>query len=87
VFILFFLRRYQSEEHKSEQFPKDCNALAEVQKIYASYLIDLGVIDTIISEEGGTSKDDCKKVMEKIKQYFISSMEKLLSLSPQVQKI
>lgn len=29
------LGRYKSDAHKAEQFPKDCQALATAQKIYA----------------------------------------------------
>jgi acetyl-CoA carboxylase carboxyl transferase alpha subunit len=45
------LGRYKDDKHKAEQFPKDCQALATSQCIYAHQLKDLGVVDFIIWEQ------------------------------------
>jgi pyruvate carboxylase len=45
------LGRYRDEKQKAEQFPKDCQALATAQCIYAHQLKDLGVVDFVIWEE------------------------------------
>lgn len=45
------LGRYKDEKHKAEQFPRDCQALATAQCIYAHQLKDLGVVDFIIWEQ------------------------------------
>lgn len=45
------LGRYKDDQHKALQFPKDCQALATAQCIYAHQLKDLGVVDFIIWEE------------------------------------
>ena len=46
------LGRYQNEQQKAAQFPKDCQALAAAQGIYANQLQSLGVVDHIIWERG-----------------------------------
>mmetsp|Transcript_10514 Transcript_10514/g.25921 ORF Transcript_10514/g.25921 Transcript_10514/m.25921 type:complete len:1243 (-) Transcript_10514:279-4007(-) len=51
------LGRYTDEAMKKEQFPKDCQALATLQHIYAPQLKDLGVIDEVIFEKEG---EDCE---------------------------
>ncbi len=45
------LGRYKDDQHKALQFPKDCQALATAQCIYAHQLKDLGVVDFIIWED------------------------------------
>lgn len=45
------LGRYKDDQHKQAQFPKDCQALATAQRIYAHQLKDLGVVDFIIWED------------------------------------
>ena len=46
------LGRYKDDAHKATQFPVDCKELATMQKIYAPQLLELGVIDAIVWEEG-----------------------------------
>merc|ERR1719446_1826958 len=45
------LGRYDSEEHKKEQFNDDCYKIATMQQIYGGQLKALGVVDEIIAEE------------------------------------
>ncbi|CAN0285747.1 unnamed protein product, partial [Ectocarpus fasciculatus] len=44
------LGRYKDDAHKAEQFPKDCQALATAQQIYANQLKEIGVVDEVIWE-------------------------------------
>lgn len=37
------LGRYKDDAHKAEQFPKDCQALATAQQIYAGAYVATGV--------------------------------------------
>eukprot|EP00937_MAST-01D_sp_MAST-1D-sp2_P002088 g2088.t1 len=47
------LGRYKDDAHKAAQFPKDCEALAQRQHIFAPQLLELGVIDEVLWEGGG----------------------------------
>ena len=44
------LGRYKDDKHKAEQYPKDCQALATAQCIYAYQLKAIGVVDEIVWE-------------------------------------
>jgi len=71
------LGRYEDENHKAQQFPKDCKKLSLVQKIFAHQLKELGVIDTIIGEKSDENVHNCDRVMDEIKQFFLRSFKKL----------
>lgn len=77
------LGRYKDEEHKSKQFPQDCRDLAHAQKIFAHNLKDLGVVDVIVPEFGGQTKDDCDKVASEIKSFFLSSLASMAKVDPE----
>ena len=49
------LGRYKDAEHKKQQFPLDCRALATGQAIYAHQLLRLGVIDEVIRAHDPTA--------------------------------
>jgi acetyl-CoA carboxylase carboxyl transferase alpha subunit len=75
------LGRYKDEAHKAVQFPNDCRSLASQQKIYAHNLLELGVIDKIITEEDGENVNNCERLMGEIKTFFVKSYAKLSKLS------
>ena len=88
------LGRYKDEKHKLEQFPKDCQALATAQCIYAHQLQTLGVVDQIIwEEEGGadaanaaavSARETYKsfpKLRSRVEQFLRASLLQLLPLS------
>lgn len=77
------LGRYKDEQHKLEQFPKDCQALATAQCIYAHQLQTLGVVDQIIWEEQADSGRETYKSFPKLRsriECFLA--DSLLSLLP-----
>lgn len=88
------LGRYKDDQHKAQQFPKDCQALATAQCIYAHQLKDLGVVDFIIWEETdmingsaatATAVDQVEnfknfpQLKSRIERYIAYSMSQLLS--------
>jgi acetyl-CoA carboxylase carboxyl transferase alpha subunit len=50
------LGRYKDSNHKSKQFPLDCQELATAQHIYAHQLRTLGVVDEIVWENEGLNE-------------------------------
>lgn len=76
------LGRYNDEKHKAIQFPKDCQALAKVQGVYADNLQKLGVIDTIIPEEKGETVANCPIIILRIKNFFRKSFSELQKMTP-----
>lgn len=92
------LGRYKDDVHKAEQFPKDCQALATAQCIYAHQLKDLGVVDFIIWEEtdlhnGAAASTHVADQLESFKSfpqlqqriatYIAYSLQTLCNLSPE----
>jgi acetyl-CoA carboxylase carboxyl transferase alpha subunit len=93
------LGRYKDDNHKATQFPKDCQALATAQCIYAHQLKDLGVVDFIIWEDvdlknGGGSASAVSDAEEenyknfpslksRIEKYIAFSLSQLCSKSSQ----
>lgn len=78
------LGRYKDEQHKLEQFPKDCQELATAQCIYAHQLQELGVVDTIIWEEDDNNRETYKhfpKLEARIRRFVFDSLIALLPLS------
>jgi pyruvate carboxylase len=76
------LGRYENEEHKAKQFPEDCRTLAALQKIYATDLKELGVIDTILWEYEGEVAGNCPKIMKDIKKFMVKALSTLSKLRP-----
>jgi len=67
------LGRYKDDEQKKKQFPLDCQAIAKTQKIYSHFLLELGVVDEIVTE----SEDNYKnfpKTAEEITNFFARSL-------------
>ena len=52
------LGRYKDEKQKAEQYPRDCQALATAQYIYANQLKDIGIVDEVIWERFGQGQGD-----------------------------
>eukprot|EP00946_MAST-07B_sp_MAST-7B-sp1_P004555 g4555.t1 len=78
------LGRYKNDADKAERFPKDCRALAEMQKIYAPQLKDLGVIDEVIwDNENGSSAVDFPELASKITAFIRGSLASLPSKDPE----
>lgn len=93
------LGRYKDEKHKAEQFPKDCQALATSQCIYAHQLKSLGVVDFIIWEDtdlqngsstasaSATTAEETYKsfpqLKERITKYIAFAMQDLQARSKQ----
>jgi len=86
------LGRYKDDAQKALQFPKDCAELATMQKIYAPQLLELGVIDAIIWEEGdaeGTrdaAREDASsfpKLTKRVSEWLSKTLKRLCSLSPE----
>eukprot|EP00033_Pygsuia_biforma_P000130 GCRY01000165.1.p1 GENE.GCRY01000165.1~~GCRY01000165.1.p1 ORF type:complete len:1223 (+),score=453.10 GCRY01000165.1:114-3782(+) len=75
------LGRYKDDAHKAQQFPKDCRALANKQKVYARDLITLGVIDEIIPEEEGETYSNCPALLTRIKAFFIKCLTEFDSMT------
>jgi acetyl-CoA carboxylase carboxyl transferase alpha subunit len=76
------LGRYKDDAHKAQQFPEDCRTLANMQKIYAHQLLDLGLIDSVLQEQDGENAANGARVMSEIQAFFIKSLAKLTKLSP-----
>ena len=82
------LGRYNSEKHKTLQFPKDCDSLATMQRIYAPQLKELGVIDQVIYESADLSDerdtyDQFDGLLNRIKSFTIMSLASLVHLTEQ----
>lgn len=88
------LGRYKDDQHKQTQFPKDCQALATAQRIYAHQLKDLGVVDFIIWEDadiqqasGGDADHETYKrfpnLQARISAYIQYAIHKLGAYTPE----
>lgn len=91
------LGRYKDDKQKAIQFPKDCQALATAQCIYAHQLKDLGVVDFIIWEDvdlqNGSVDGNFKAEVEtyksfpslksRIQKYIAYSISQLAVQSPE----
>jgi len=75
------LGKYDTDEQKKEQFPRDCQALARAQKIYSEYLLELGVVDTIVPESGGDDYTNFAATANEISNYFSRSLQELSNLT------
>merc|ERR1719193_1277642 len=67
------LGRYKDDEQKKKQFPLDCQAIAKTQKIYSHFLLELGVVDEIVTESGDNYKN-FPKTAEEITNFFARSL-------------
>ena len=77
------LGRYASDKQKADEFSKDCDSLATMQRIYAPQLKDLGVIDCVIYEssdlnEEADTHENFKGLLGRVKEFTVKS---LISLS------
>jgi acetyl-CoA carboxylase carboxyl transferase alpha subunit len=79
------LGKYVSEEQKAIQFPIDCRQLALLQKVFAVDLLKLGAIDEVLLEVDGENYQHFPILTEKIRNFFLSSLNDLIHLSPQVE--
>uniref|UniRef100_A0A7S3Y4I5 acetyl-CoA carboxytransferase n=2 Tax=Sar TaxID=2698737 RepID=A0A7S3Y4I5_HETAK len=75
------LGRYKDEEHKKVQFPKDCQELANVQKIYPAQLKELNVIDDIIVEAEGETYENFPATAARIQTFIKDSLLELGGMS------
>jgi acetyl-CoA carboxylase carboxyl transferase alpha subunit/acetyl-CoA carboxylase carboxyl transferase beta subunit len=75
------LGRYDSEEDKKIQFPKDCQELATVQGIYPMQLKELGVVDEVIAEAAGENYESFPVTAANIKNFVTQSLLELSNLS------
>ncbi len=64
------LGRYKDDKQKAIQFPKDCQALATAQCIYAHQLKDLGVVDFIIWEDVDLQNGSATETKEVVTEDF-----------------
>ncbi len=72
------LGRYKSDADKAERFPKDCRALADMQKIYAPQLKELGVIDEVIwDDEAGSNATNFPGLARKITAFIRNALASL----------
>eukprot|EP01036_Dinobryon_divergens_P026089 gene26088-34697_t len=82
------LGRYQNEQQKAIQFPKDCQALAAAQGIYANQLQSLGVVDHIIWERGADGSQEKETyrnfplLQALIRGFLSASLSRLVALTP-----
>ncbi|CAM9510994.1 unnamed protein product [Heterosigma akashiwo] len=74
------LGRYKDEEHKKVQFPKDCQELANVQKIYPAQLKELNVIDDIIVEAEGETYENFPATAARIQTFIKDSLLELAAV-------
>eukprot|EP00638_Chattonella_subsalsa_P022391 CAMPEP_0117865028 /NCGR_PEP_ID=MMETSP0950-20121206/6495_1 /TAXON_ID=44440 /ORGANISM="Chattonella subsalsa, Strain CCMP2191" /LENGTH=1345 /DNA_ID=CAMNT_0005716035 /DNA_START=71 /DNA_END=4108 /DNA_ORIENTATION=- len=75
------LGRYKDDAHKKEQFPKDCHALATVQKIYPDQLKEIGIVDEIIHEHVGETYQSFPVTAARLKKFVADSIVELSTLS------
>merc|ERR1711982_43231 len=71
------LGRYKDDEHKKEQFPKDCVTIATMQNIYAPQLQKLGVIDEVIWEQDGENCHNFPDTAHNISAFLEKSLDEL----------
>jgi len=76
------LGRYEGEEHKKEQFPKDCRAIATAQNIYAPQLKSLGVIDEVIWEKEGETYKQFPETTNNIVAFIENNLAELSAMDP-----
>eukprot|EP00903_Cladosiphon_okamuranus_P009747 g9267.t1 len=78
------LGRYKDDAHKAEQFPKDCQALATAQQIYAGQLKDIGVVDEVIWEPAqGETYEHFPIMAGRLRAFICESLANLAPLSPE----
>ncbi|CAM9750893.1 unnamed protein product [Pylaiella littoralis] len=76
------LGRYKDDAHKAEQFPKDCQALATAQQIYADQLKEIGVVDEVIWEPAqGETHEQFPIMAGRLRSFICESLSNLAALS------
>ncbi|CAN0112539.1 unnamed protein product, partial [Ectocarpus fasciculatus] len=76
------LGRYKDDAHKAEQFPKDCQALATAQQIYANQLKEIGVVDEVIWEPAqGETHEHFPIMAGRLRAFICDSLSNLSPLS------
>jgi acetyl-CoA carboxylase alpha subunit len=71
------LGRYKDAAHKAEQFPKDCQLLAQVQQIYAEQLKKLGVIDEVVAEDADETNDSFPNLQRRLLAFYADALQRL----------
>ena len=74
------LGRYTSEAHKRAQFPLDCRALADGQRIYAQQLLELGAIDEVLLESLDETHDAFPRLAARVRSFVGRSLTALAPL-------
>jgi len=76
------LGRYKDEAHKKEQYPKDCVAIATMQRVYAPQLKELGIIDDVIWEKAGENYEAFPTAANNLVSFLETSLDELQAMSP-----
>jgi len=82
------LGRYKDDKQKAEQYPKDCQALATAQCIYAYQLKAIGVVDDIVWESatgasGTETYKDFPVLRSRVRAFIQSALKELNGLDAQ----
>ncbi len=77
------LGRYKDDEEKKVQFPKDCAAIATMQKVYANQLQELGVVDSIIQEFPAENYHHCPFLLKALATDVLNAFESWDAMSPE----